>query len=123
MHYGPHNSRLTPKQYTLSFIAADFIALILQAVGGALADTASTLDSAKTGENVMVAGLAFQVMSLTVFIGLVGEFLWNVRRDRMVLRVTSWAKRSVESPPPDARRFKLFLAGTCPQLFLPFLTR
>jgi len=116
MHYGPHNSRITPKQYTISFIAADIIALILQAVGGALADTAATLEGAKTGENVMVAGLAFQVISLTVFILLAGEFLWNVRRDRKTLRVTNWAKGSVERPPPDTRGFKIFLGGRFPAL-------
>ncbi|TVY32923.1 Sphingoid long-chain base transporter [Lachnellula occidentalis] len=107
MHYGRHNSRITPKQYTLAFITADSIALVLQAVGGALADTAS----AKSGTDVMVAGLAFQVISLALFIGLAGEFFWNVRRDRLVLRATNWAKRSVERPAPDAGGFKFFLAA------------
>ncbi|TVY84579.1 Sphingoid long-chain base transporter RSB1 [Lachnellula suecica] len=111
MHYGPHNSRVTPKQYTIFFITADVVALILQAVGGALAETASTLDGAKTGENVMVAGLSFQVISLTVFIALAGEFLWNVRRDRKILQATNWAKGNVERPPPDARGFKIFLGA------------
>jgi hypothetical protein len=111
MHYGPHNSRLSPKAYTVTFICSDVIALILQSAGGALADTAANLASATTGTNVMVAGLSFQVVSLTVFCLLCAEFFWRVKADRKQVRATNWAAGSVEKPHSDIKGFKTFLGS------------
>ncbi|KAJ8096426.1 RTA1 like protein-domain-containing protein [Lipomyces tetrasporus] len=67
--FGPTNSRLAPEWYTRVFIPCDVISLVLQAVGGALASIASqNNDSVDLGDNIMIAGLAFQVFTLLVFI-------------------------------------------------------
>ncbi|RDW73451.1 hypothetical protein BP6252_07358 [Coleophoma cylindrospora] len=81
-HYGTQYSRLQPKTYTLTFITSDVIALILQAVGGALADTAATNAASLQGVHIMIAGLAFQVVSLLAFSLLAGEFFGKVYGDR-----------------------------------------
>ena len=51
------------------------VSLLLQAVGGGLASSASHQNkSPDIGDHIMVAGLAFQVFTLLVFIGLAGDF-------------------------------------------------
>ncbi|THW09494.1 putative RTA1 domain protein [Aureobasidium pullulans] len=60
----------------------DFLSLLLQAVGGALAATQDDTNPSDTGVNIMIAGLAFQVVSLTIFIALSLEFAWRARKAR-----------------------------------------
>ncbi|KAF4637850.1 hypothetical protein G7Y89_g225 [Cudoniella acicularis] len=111
VHYGPQHSRLTPRMYSLIFMTSDVIALLLQSVGGAIADNAST-DSGETfGTNIMVAGLASQLISLSCFLILASEFFWKVSVDRKARNATNWASKSIDRPPPDKEFFKLFLVG------------
>ena len=80
--YDPTNtlSRFAPKTYTYLFIGADFLSLVLQAIGGGLSATASTTDEGWTGIHVMIAGLAFQVLSLTIFSALCAELAFRLYR-------------------------------------------
>jgi hypothetical protein len=80
--YGQNISRFTPKFYTFTFVVCDFISLVLQAAGGALAATQDAGDPSRTGVNIMIAGLAFQVVSLTIFIALSMEFVYRARKAR-----------------------------------------
>jgi len=80
--YGTDLARFKPRTYTIIFITCDIVALVLQAIGGAIADTAKTHADAKQGVNIMIGGLAFQVASLTLFIGLCADFAWQVRKHR-----------------------------------------
>lgn len=62
------------------------VSLILQALGGALASVAfHNNKSTDRGTYIMVAGLAFQVFTLVIFIGLCGDFFANVARRRRAL--------------------------------------
>ncbi len=73
--FGAQNSRIAPLTYPRFFIPCDIISLMLQAAGGGIASVASHQDrSTKTGDNIMVAGLAFQVGTLFVFILLCTDF-------------------------------------------------
>lgn len=80
MLYDPSNiySRFKPSTITIGFISADFLSLVLQAVGGALADTATSNQMEQQGVNIMIAGLAFQVFSLVVFFAISVEFAVRV---------------------------------------------
>lgn len=80
--YGQNISRFSPKFYTLTFVICDFISLLLQAVGGALAATQDASDPSRTGVDIMIGGLAFQVVSLTIFIGLSMEFGYRAYKAR-----------------------------------------
>lgn len=81
--YGSEYSRFRPRTYTILFITCDFISLILQAVGGVIADTNLTdLPMQLTGVHVMVGGLAFQVSSLLLFALLSAEYAWRVKRQK-----------------------------------------
>ena len=82
--FGVRFSRLKPRMYAWIFIPCDILSLILQAVGGALASAAVTgTADPKPGTNTMVAGLAFQVFTLLVFIVLLVDFAVRVRRGRV----------------------------------------
>jgi len=72
IYLGPECSRFSPKFYYWIFIPCDILSLMLQAVGGALSSTSS--GGSKTAVDVSIAGLAFQVFTLCVFIALVAEY-------------------------------------------------
>ena len=78
--HGAHLAPLKPRTYTLSFICCDIISLVLQAAGGAIAATANLETDKQTGVNVMIAGLAFQVFSLALFMVLSLDFVRRVHR-------------------------------------------
>lgn len=104
--YGEHLARFKPRTYTIVFVCSDIFALVLQAIGGAIADTADTgSDFQQTGINIMIAGLAFQVVSLTIYIALCLDFAWRVM------------KRGVSAQPVlklfgcSPARFRIFMLG------------
>ncbi|KAF1987843.1 RTA1-domain-containing protein [Aulographum hederae CBS 113979] len=73
--FGASNSRLSPKMYPRVFIPCDVVSLLLQAAGGGLASSQSHQNKdPTTGNNIMIAGLAFQVATLLVFIVLAADF-------------------------------------------------
>lgn len=110
VHYGIHNSRLSPKTYSITFMTSDVIALILQSVGGGIADQASTKAGRNEGVNIMVAGLSFQVVSLLLFMSLAAEFFLKVKKERSQM---SFGK------PASPKGYKSFVYGTSLSLFLP----
>ncbi|MCJ1400629.1 hypothetical protein MMC11_003837 [Xylographa trunciseda] len=97
-------SRFSPRTYTIVFITCDFISLLLQAAGGAIADTANDQPTTQTGINIMIAGLGWQVASLCLFIAASSEFAWRVRQRVSELEP---ATRSLR----NSTRFKLFLGS------------
>ncbi|KAF7916942.1 uncharacterized protein EAE98_010373 [Botrytis deweyae] len=104
--YGQEISRFKPGTYTIIFCTCDVISLVLQAVGGAIASTADTLDDKDLGKNIMLAGLAFQVFSLILFAILCTEFAWRVRRAQ-----GAWNARYIDLV--SSALFKSFLGGLC----------
>jgi hypothetical protein len=105
MHYGPQNSRLTPKAYTITFMCSDFIALALQSAGGGIADQGNNQSTRNSGVHLMVAGLSFQVLSILIFMALCAEFFWRAKKDRKQV-VSGLAPREATS-----RHLKIFLYG------------
>ncbi|KAF2226233.1 RTA1 like protein-domain-containing protein [Elsinoe ampelina] len=79
---GREKSLLRPEWYTWVFITADIVSIVLQAVGGALASSAETEVESDRGGNIMLAGIAWQVVSLAAFgvLGLLYAFrVWSRR--------------------------------------------
>jgi len=78
--FGPENSRIAPKWYTRIFIPCDVISLVLQGAGGGMASVASQQvgGDITTGDNIMIAGLVFQVFTLMIFIGCALDFAVRV---------------------------------------------
>lgn len=65
---GPEFSRIPAKYYTWIFISCDLLSLILQGAGGGIAATADDNKSMQdVGNNLMMAGIVWQVFTLLVF--------------------------------------------------------
>ncbi|OLN96354.1 Sphingoid long-chain base transporter RSB1-like protein 1 [Colletotrichum chlorophyti] len=106
---GPEISRISPAWYTQIFIPCDLVSLVLQATGGGLACHASRRGKAtKTGDEIMIAGLAFQVFTMAVYMLVAADFA-----------IRAYRRRSIEPPAGDPRmaqlhtswRFQGFLAA------------
>ena len=88
----PSIARFNPRLIYWGFLTCDLIALTLQAVGGAMSSTSD--GASQVGVNIALAGLAFQVATLTCFIAVVTDYAIRSRH--------AVAKHGVNS------RFKLF---------------
>ncbi|WWC87460.1 uncharacterized protein L201_002349 [Kwoniella dendrophila CBS 6074] len=80
---GPQYSLLQPKYYFATFITADVISLILQAIGGGKASS-SAAEGAPTqsATNIMVAGIIFQLISMAVFLILGVDFIIRANSEK-----------------------------------------
>ncbi|KAL2870301.1 RTA1 domain-containing protein [Aspergillus lucknowensis] len=85
MHIDDRISRFNPKLLYWIFIPCDIVSLVLQAVGGALSCVATTQDAVNTGVNISLAGLVFQVFTLTTFTVTFLDYLNSCRRNRIHL--------------------------------------
>lgn len=81
--YGESYSRVAPLVYTLIFVACDLISIIIQAVGGGISATALYDNkSTEDGTHIMVAGMAFQVFTMSIFFIMTTDFLWRVHKGK-----------------------------------------
>ena len=83
-HVGPHSSPIAPKTYLWIFCSCDVLSLVVQAVGGGMASVASgeANGNTKPGTDIMVAGILFQLASISIFVALLIMFLLRVRHAR-----------------------------------------
>ncbi|KAH7244561.1 RTA1 like protein-domain-containing protein [Fusarium redolens] len=75
--FGRNCSILRPSLYLWIFCTCDVISLVVQAVGGGLASSEVNKINGNTdpGTNIMVAGIVFQLASMSVFVALAIDFL------------------------------------------------
>ncbi|KAJ2897547.1 hypothetical protein MKZ38_004619 [Zalerion maritima] len=106
--FGKEGSRIKPEMYTRIFIPCDVISLILQAAGGGIASVASQnddYDGVTMGDNIMIAGLSFQVFTLFCFSAISVDFALRTRR-----RIKSLGEGSaLEQDPEFAKVRKSFM--------------
>ena len=81
---GPQYCRLNPLTYAIIFVCGDLASLIIQAVGGSTASAAKTDAKASTGANIMVGGIAVQLVVMSLYTVLLSEFVWSLLADRPV---------------------------------------
>ncbi|KPM39587.1 hypothetical protein AK830_g6938 [Neonectria ditissima] len=84
----PSISRFRPQLFYWIFIPCDIVSLILQAVGGALSCVATNRKAIENGENISLAGLIFQVVTLVVFSALFADYVFKVARSPSRDRLT-----------------------------------
>lgn len=74
--HGDRFSLLRPRWFSYIFIACDVFSIVIQAIGGGVAGGAlENKESTQTGTHIMVAGLAFQVFSMSLFYTLLSQFV------------------------------------------------
>lgn len=102
--YGETLSRFRPRTYTIVFCTCDFICLVLQALGGAIASGANTKSASDLGKNLMLAGLIFQDVSLALFAIACTDFFFRVRKSK-----GNWNTKYFDIT--TSRLFRVFLFG------------
>jgi hypothetical protein len=65
--FGPQFSPIRPALYTFVFIASDMISIAVQGAGGGIASSVADSDQLKLGNNLMNAGVSWQVACLLLF--------------------------------------------------------
>ncbi len=79
--YGREYSPLPPKAILGLFISSDIIATIIQITGASLVGVAySNKKNPTTPNNILLAGLAFQVFTFAVFLAVLAMVLLNARK-------------------------------------------
>ncbi|RDW62324.1 hypothetical protein BP6252_11757 [Coleophoma cylindrospora] len=110
--FGPENSRIKPESYTRIFIPCDLLSLLLQAAGGGLASVASHSNrSPATGDHIMVAGLAFQVFTLLVFMCLCVDFALRTLKRYKSMGQDAFDQNPVYVHMREGKKFKLFVGA------------
>ena len=86
LEIGTSFSRLRPKYYTWIFILCDIFSLVLQGTGGGMAATADDGSTEQqTGNNLMLAGIVWQVFTLLVFAFFVIDYSISAYKHRATL--------------------------------------
>ncbi|OAP54313.1 hypothetical protein AYL99_11414 [Fonsecaea erecta] len=104
--FGPEYSKIKPNWYTWIFITGDLISLVLQAIGGGMAATADDNQSQQdTGDDLMMAGIAWQVVTLFFFGGAASWYVfrrWRAHNEPLSAEASGFL---------NDRKFRLFVYG------------
>ncbi|KAK6454528.1 putative transporter or flippase transmembrane protein [Scheffersomyces xylosifermentans] len=76
--HGREFSILKPMWYSYLFIGCDILALLIQSAGGAIASIADDKKTSDIGTDVTIAGIAIQVLAMSVFLVFWFNFLHRV---------------------------------------------
>ncbi|CAI7655947.1 unnamed protein product [Penicillium manginii] len=90
---GPESSILRPNLYLWIFCTCDVISLVVQAIGGGLASGQAGKVGGNTapGTHTMVAGIVFQLFSITIFVICAADFVRRCIRLRLLQNLTGSA--------------------------------
>ncbi|KAJ5551043.1 hypothetical protein N7461_005741 [Penicillium sp. DV-2018c] len=83
---GPSTSLLKPTLYLWIFCTCDIISLVVQAIGGGMASGEADKPNGNTapGTHIMVAGIVFQLFSITIFVACAVDFVRRTMRRRLL---------------------------------------
>lgn len=110
--FGAANSRIPPAYYTRIFIPCDVVSLVLQAAGGGIASVASHRGTpTRTGDDIMIAGLSFQVLTLLVFIAIAADFALRAWRRHRRLGEAAFDQSEAVRRLRRSRAFRGFLGA------------
>ncbi|KAJ6115533.1 hypothetical protein N7523_005950 [Penicillium sp. IBT 18751x] len=87
---GRESSILKPSLYLWIFVTCDIVSLVIQAIGGGLASGEATKIGGNTapGTHIMVAGIVFQLFSVTIFVLCAADFIRRSLRHRLLQQLT-----------------------------------
>ncbi|TBU35300.1 RTA1-domain-containing protein [Dichomitus squalens] len=125
-HLGPQYSRLSARLYSRIFFTADFVALLVQSAGGGIAATADDSKTGQLGSNIMLAGIVFQLVSLSIFCILAIEyfiryFKENPARPLLLNNISNESVVEHFNHPPMDPAAKLLVVGLFSQSLFLFI--
>ena len=87
LYYGPEHSMIRPRLYPWVFVGSDFVSIVIQGMGGAIAAASSGSDNpdpekAELGSNLLIAGVSFQVVNMVVCGGIMMVYVHRYRAAR-----------------------------------------
>lgn len=83
INYGKQYSRIQPRLYSWIFIGGDVASILMQVAGGGIAAGATSGSSgAKVGNDLLIAGLVSQVVTMAFCASLVADYHISFRSDR-----------------------------------------
>lgn len=87
---GRESSILSPNLYLWIFVTCDIISLVIQAIGGGMASGQATKVDGNTapGTHIMVAGIVFQLFSVTIFVLCAADFIRRSLRHNLLQQLT-----------------------------------
>ncbi|KAJ5730640.1 uncharacterized protein N7483_005148 [Penicillium malachiteum] len=94
LNLGPEHSKLNPRLFTWIFISCDIGSLILQAAGGGVAAAAGNTNQAllRAGDDIIIAGIAFQVLTIRMRLIIIAEiFAYFTVLIRCIYRIPEMA--------------------------------
>ncbi|GAA5861830.1 hypothetical protein JCM5353_002310 [Sporobolomyces roseus] len=77
----PQHSLLSARNLKIFFLVADFVSLIVQAVGGGIAGSAITQEDLDLGSRIMLGGIAFQLLVMIIYVAYGGWWGYKARRE------------------------------------------
>lgn len=102
--FGEEHSYIKGRYYTWIFISCDLLSLTLQGAGGGIAASAETDSNQSVGNDLMMAGICFQVITLVAFAAMAGLYYFRLSRSTTPL---STSAQNVK----NSTLFKLFVGG------------
>ncbi|CAI7580593.1 unnamed protein product [Penicillium glandicola] len=87
---GRESSFIKPSLYLWIFCTCDVVSLVIQAIGGGMAsgEADKVGGDTATGTHIMVAGIVFQLVSITIFVVCAVDFIRRTVRKRLLQSVT-----------------------------------
>ncbi|KAI9044382.1 RTA1 domain-containing protein [Aspergillus affinis] len=87
---GRESSILSPNLYLWIFCTCDVVSLVIQAIGGGIASSESDKIGGNTapGTHIMVAGIVFQMFSITVFVVCAADFVRRCIKYKLLRHTT-----------------------------------
>jgi hypothetical protein len=114
--FGEEFSVIKARWYTYIFIAGDLLSLVMQGAGGGIASTADTESAQEVGDDLLMAGISWQVVALFSFFCMAAWY--GVRRWKAVKHhpLSTEAATAI-----NQRKFRLFAFGIGSAWFAIFL--
>ncbi|KAK0336843.1 hypothetical protein LTR91_000961 [Friedmanniomyces endolithicus] len=85
--FGAEKSRIRPGLYTVIFISCDVLSILVQAGGGGIAASDES-NLVKIGDDLIVAGISFQMVTMFVCMCLAADFGYRLYKDHSMRDVT-----------------------------------
>ncbi|KAJ4155565.1 hypothetical protein LMH87_000803 [Akanthomyces muscarius] len=86
--FSPALSRFKPSYFYWIFVPCDFVSLVIQAAGGAL--SVASKGTSQIGVDLALSGLSFQVFTICIFCGFMGEYMYRYFRSGVGKGMYSW---------------------------------